>query len=392
MVLRTVTVPNPAIGTDWSSTVPGKYLYDLTGITATLTTPNTFPPLVDSSGNGITMQNFPITGQDSSLMYGYPGAIPGDTALRSYFIPATGSNTGFGRSTPSAMAWNVDFSIECWFRSAGIATTCVPFGVATPGPAFLQAEIATNGTMRIRRAPPDAYNTATGAVLFDDTWHHYVWVFPFAGAVTFWRDGVQVPTTVQTPVGLRGAVPAADIASSIATGAHATFFEDECAIYPVALTGVQVAVHYAARASFATYSAAVLADAPSMYYHLDESNSGGGRQVALEVTDGVSIVELVPTGFEVAATGNTFTYSWQPRLQARAEAADFTTITVPCPELILPAGYTVGTLTPELRAGDQWSNILLWWDDALQTATQQADAYQYAPGAHLVYQQVKGGP
>ena len=59
MSLYTQVVPNPAAGADWSWPVPGKYIYDVTGITATLTTgigASTNVPDASGHGNNGTIQ------------------------------------------------------------------------------------------------------------------------------------------------------------------------------------------------------------------------------------------------------------------------------------------------------------------------------------------------
>lgn len=391
MVLHIVDVPNPPAGSDWVHTVPGKYLYNVTGVIGRLTTANIFPPLVDSSGNGLNLAIALVLGQDPNQIYGFPGAIPGDTAIRNYVAP--GGRTGFAHATGmTPMTYAGDWSVECWVKAAGGTNGVGAYLAGGPGGISQAASIQSDGTMRIIRGFPDQYHTAAGAGLFDDQWHHYVWSFPFAGAVTFWRDGVQQPTTVTTPVGSRTAGFGTNHSGAFPFGSYtAPISQDELAVYSHALTGAQVAAHYAARGNFATYSAAVLADTPAQYYHLDEANPAGGRQVTFLVTDGALATLHTPTGFPTDPTGFGATYSWQPQLQASSEDVTGHAFAVPLPALVLPAGYTLGSYTLDLQPTDQWSGVKIWWDDAYQTAQQAADSYLYAPGAHLVYQQTKVG-
>lgn len=391
MVLRTITVDDPVPGLDWKHAVPGKYLYDVTGITAVLNAASSLQA-IDVSGNGNDASYVSGPTQSTPTPFGFPGAVQPDAAT-GYPLGAT---VPFVMNTNlpifANMDWSGDWTIEWWSK------------IEPNGPDdWLSVTFPAMNTILVRGfgVTPTVWSLDLTGIVYhspaptpiDTEWHHYAWSYVAAtpAATRFYVDGgalVPVVVGVVNPV-----IPAANtggkfvlpFATALPNGT------DELAIFPAALGPAQVAAHYAARGDFDAYTAAVLADTPSAYYHLDEAGGVGGRQPALEVTDGANIVELIPAGFPTPTSGNAFTYSWQPRLQARAESADLTLITVPCPELHLPAGYTVGTLTPDLGPADQWSNILIWWDDALQTATQQADAYQYAPGAHLIYQQVKGG-
>lgn len=99
---------------------------------------------------------------------------------------------------------------------------------------------------------------------------------------------------------------------------------DELAIYDRALTSVEVAAHYAARAS--GYAAAIIADSPLMYFRLNES-SGTVAVDAMGNSSGtyVNMAGLangsvpIDTGTSVALTENTS--------YIRFPAADFRSLT-----------------------------------------------------------------
>lgn len=391
MTLRIVTVDDAVPGNDWKHAVPGKYLYDVTGITAVLNGAANLQAM-DASGND--NNGAYVIGSPGPLTnpFGQPGAVTGDAAIA--YPVAANTAPRVSIATPTTMDFTGDFSIEWWSPNANPVTGSDWFVMKPTATSALFARVQAGGVMRldaILDVGGFSAVSAPGAFLTDGAWHHYVWSITPAAIATsaLYRDGVSLPLTT---VSLPGSIPATQFSFHIDTSESAgPDGMDEVAIYPAALSAGQVAAHYAARGDFAAYDAAVLADVPAIYYHLDEVGGPGGRQAALEITDGTNIVELVPTGYAVNTQVGTTTYSWQPRLQARARSSDGTLLTVPTPELHLPAGYTVGTLTPDLGPDDQWTGILIWWDDAYQTAQQAADSYLYAPGAHLVYQQVKAG-
>src|SRR5204863_4308339 len=77
VTLSVVRIPNPPAGVDWSTVVPGAYLYDVTGITATLTTSAVVGPMLDASGNARD-GNYNGAGPASFV----PGLVAGDLALQ----------------------------------------------------------------------------------------------------------------------------------------------------------------------------------------------------------------------------------------------------------------------------------------------------------------------
>lgn len=385
MALYTLAIDAPGPGLDWEATVPGQYLWGIKGITATLTTDPALT-VVDASGFGNDGAYATGTAQSTPPPFGQLGAIPGDAALAYYHATGGTFNQGWTGPQLLGMDWSADFSIEFWLLSAGDMNDFL--GVNLPGGHTVSIRRATASPQQMDlEVDLGPFNAPVDALLHDGQWHSYCWTY-HPGApptVLFYRDGaLHGPvTSVATP----GALPIlnTNIVCIFPFNASQPVGIDELAIYNTALTGPQVAAHYGARGDFSTYFPAVLADAPRLYYHFDETGGVGGRQVCLTVTDGTRVVETIPSGLPELTSGTVFHYSWQPDLQSRSESEGAGLVSVPTGSLILPAGYTVGSQTLDIGPADQWSEILVWWDSALQDVLFLGDPFRYPPGAHFVY-------
>lgn len=386
MALYIVNVPDPPLGTDWFNSVPGQYIYNVTGVRAVLTA---FQSLTahDATGNGNDGQYFVRTGYTAAEVLGLQGAFAGDAAVMPYGPHAPFAALQVARNLPTTMVWSGDYTIEWWQRCTPQAASPMFLGNGfTVGSQW--PDITATGSIDLIDARGQSYESVAIAAAHNDLWHYYAISLPFAASVSFSFDGTVPAVAHQVAPGLRVALPAADVGIVYPVtgqvGAHTLI--DEVAFYPRALSVAERQAHFAAAAGgFAAYSAAILADSPAMYYHLDEVGGPGGRQPALQITDGSQTVELIPTGFPDPSTAGVTTYSWQPNLQAHARSGDDSLITVPVPDLLLPAGYTIGTETPDLGADDQWSEIVVWWDSDYSDIQVGIDAFAYPPGAHLVY-------
>jgi len=145
------------------------------------------------------------------------------------------------------------------------------------------------------------------------------------------------------------------------TGTAATVM-DELALWSRVLTGAQITGIYAARGTFAGYTAAVLAQTPNAYYHFDDTTTPGpNRTVTLEVSDGTHNVGAYPP-LTVQADASTETYTWLPTNSQNVPVPNASAQTVGIPHLSLPPGYTIGPSTGALHAHDQWTNITVWYD------------------------------
>lgn len=384
MALYVVQVPDPPPGTDWSWTVPGEYLYNVTGISATLNTPNgPSPTAKDASLNNNDGTYMELRAEPTAFV---PGLVAGDLALQS------GDPDGFGRTfieVPPTADWRAPFTI-LWWQSLSAT-----WDLRQLNP-YLADALAPAQVLEIK----EIVGAAGGLILRDQVdaeWDSGVGIFPADGlphmvAVTF--DGTNATLYLDgavSPWSATGASPGAPVAftnAEVGGGNGPPEILDEFATFPSELNAGTIAGIFAAAAvDFATYSAAVLAATPNLYYHLDDLFVGAQDQVTLLITDGSTSVMQIPTGFPEAPSGGTWRYSWQPRLQSSTQPASGTPTTVAVPPLILPAGYTLGTNTLDLVGAAQWSDITIWWDSNIMDARAGQSAYLFPPPVHLVYHQ-----
>lgn len=385
-------VDNPPPGEDWRTVVPGRYLYDVNGITATLVTDGggAFPNCPDASGNG---NNATYSGAASAFV---PGLVPGNDALQR--IAALGDQIV---STHPIVDVTSPFTVVVWLE------------LDAPGPhdiglAFYSVGPPTNALgwdLRIPVGFPDrwfvtgtrnmagnntTFETGAGTVPYDSAPHMVAVTFDPGGAPqnNLYLDGVLIPWDI---------TDVAFISNGPSTGwnfnvGYSPLITDEIAIIPGALTAGQVAALYATGGAFATYEPAALALSPLAYYHLDGAAISTGRQPSLIVTDGTHDVLAIPTGFQAVGTPGPYRYSWQPNLNADTQSSDGTLTTVAVPQIVIPAGYVIETRTLDLQPTDQWSNITLWWDDTAQVTDDGPPDFLYPPGAFYVYQQLGTAP
>lgn len=392
MTLDVTTVPNPPAGQDWSVPVPGHQLWDVVGVVATLAT--TVPvTLKDVSGNN-------NNGTYQTILAGYPqfpaGLVAGDTSV------LTGSNrnsfTGaYGTVPHGIITWTGNWTVEMWMYCP--AAQVNPQFLWTVGGAPFNWEMYC----QVIQSGADYYimlDDGQGRMHFSNLVAittgaaHMFAVKLTAGVLSFFIDGVNIgvsgggaylnPPTAATVVQI-GETPF----TLAASGANL----DEWAIYGTAVSDARIAAHYAAAStSFAAYTAAVLADSPAGYWHLDNNGSATGRTPSLVITDGTHVVDQIGQGFTAVSTAGPYTYSWQPNVAANTVTPSGQNVSVAIPKLALPAGYVIETITPDLVATDQWSNIAVWWSDDLQDLLLQLNAYEYPPGAFLQYQQQGATP
>jgi hypothetical protein len=387
VVLYVVTLPDPPAGTDFRFTVPGRYLYDVTGITAELTTSGTSGlVMVDASGNGNDGDYTPFGSPPGAMTY-EPGLVSGNLAIRGAL--ADGTPRGGATARHPILDFTVDYTFV-WWQSCGAVLDGVGVGpvqfieagssgivtvTTTPGPA---------GWIEINVRFGSSWLTGLGTVPDDDLPHMLALTYNVGSdTMTVYVDGVAIPwatTGTQT-----GASPCFELI--IGFNESPEIF-DEYAFFQAELAGGDVAALYAAGlAGFATWNPAVLALTPVAFYHMDGLTAGAGRQPSLIITNGTTELEAIPTGFPAVSTPGPYRYAWQPALNADSQSSDGTLTTVALPQLLLPAGYTVGARTLDLTGTDQWSNVALWWDDAYMSTAASVTPYVYPPGVRLVYEQ-----
>lgn len=387
MTLRIVQVPDPAPGADFASVVPGRYLYNVTGVTAVL----------DTGGGGSSTLCFDVSGNGRSGTYQtilsappfVAGLLPagGELALRTSKATFPWTPQTYV-TTPDVPDMGAPWSLECWAQvDAPIPAGQVYLFTAAKNPGALDQRVIVEtgaGQLEVNESAGNAWGVTTSA-MSDHGPHHLVFTYDGA-AVHIFVDGAELTLDYTGTPFANGAMSMSALGAFFG-GASFLGILDEAAWYDYALDAAQVAAHYAAGAvSFSAYTATVLGDAPWFYYHLD-AVGGGGRQVILVVAAAESVVEMIPTGFAVPTSDGPFAYSWQPNVSSSSQATGGITTTVAIPSLILPAGYSVASYTPDLQPTDQWSNVTIWWDDDVMNAMNGANAYAFPGGAKLRYHQ-----
>lgn len=262
----------------------------------------------DSSGNGHDGQ---YDTRDGATAF-KPGLVPGDLAW------LAGSPSGSTVEIPNAPAdWKSDFSIECWIKgptnlsdwnTTASGTVALCFAICDPviSPIeFLLFSVTGGGSGGIIRihgnTGASSYGVGdwfTGQVVpYDGDRHHIVITYQYvalphgsglaAGIVSFYLDAASQTLLGDGTTGGPSATPPPDLQTfGLAwEGASTGGFHlgallngmviDEWAFYDHVLSSGSVSAHFAAGSDFATYTAAVLADSPSNYYHLDDRPPGG---------------------------------------------------------------------------------------------------------------------
>lgn len=384
MALYVMRPPDPPPGVDWLTAVPGEYLYNVTGITATLAALGGDPNVaVDSSGfgnDGIYVNDW--THHVAGLVAGNDAAhsINDQGFIESFYIPdPTAAITFVGwhtRTLPGPRL--LPFSVP----AAGGHNMILVQVVGTDSNSFGDPA----GAIRVELDALGATAVSAGGVWVDPGPHMLVVsVTPSFGVINAYVDGVNVLNVALGPVVYADAPEGVNFLPG-AAGANPIM--DELAVFDYAFQATQPNDLYVASfAGFAAYNAAVMNRSPVIYYHLDDPVAGAGRQALLNITDATHRVLLVPTGFAAGPNPGTYAYSWQPRLAASSQTPDQLFTTVATPALVLPAGYSIGTNTPDLAPSDQWSNVAVWWDSNIMDAQAGLGAYLFPPPVHLVYHQ-----
>lgn len=392
MTLRTVAVPDPTPGLDWSTVVPGQYLYDITGITATLETGGTpTTVMADSSGNN-------HNGTFANAPEGAAPIIAGVAATR------MGDGVGTrGLVNDGVIDWSGSWAVEGWFRSPfvdQINPINAQIGAVSSPARFFQTFVTVAGELAVAGGPAaggDAFwSSATGVYAFDNTRHQVGFAYD-AGTDTIIAvyDGTNVPMTNMfgNPFNIAGLDHVAVMGDVVGAGTTIPTDGAMVSLYGHALTVGDFASHYVLRDNGGDFIEEVQSDMPGGFWELrDQGGPGGGRQVGLLVTNGNDDIVLIPSGFPDVATDGPFAYSWQPNLQASTQTPNGQVTTIAIPRLLLPAGYTVGTRTLDLAVTDRWSNITVWWSDAAMDSLNPVNPYAYPPGATLVPRYIRSTP
>lgn len=266
----------------------------------------------DSSGNGNHGQYF-STAPGVNFASSQEGLVSGDTAVNV-------ESGAYGFIQDPILDWDTSFTIEQWIKLGSfVGGGAWPFLLTSGDPpdgtndlVILNARgfdaDVPNIRFLLRPAEVDYRSDPIPTSQFDGFPHHLVVAIDYSiiefgwPEVFFYWDGVAIPRADRTGRSPGGA-PA-----FIYFGQLAFFgtFMDEVALYPHVLSPERVAAHYAAAStSFAAYTAAVLADTPSAYYHLNEAGVSP-RNVATTTQGEIKIMKrksaLIDTGSQSAVS------------------------------------------------------------------------------------------
>lgn len=346
MTLYVIRPPNPPAGTDWLATVPGQYLYNITGITATL---NTAVPAVLLSTDTFNRANGPI-----------------------------GSTSGPGTLDPQAWnaregTWNVIGN-----QAGASAFTADPI---TGLGAMMTLDLATPVVdLSVVHVVADV-NGAGILCRYVDSSNYVVML----------GDNTQCQL-IKAVAGAFHPIIGASFGALVA-GTVMRLTVDAADLYTVYLNGVAKATATDAFNNAATVHG-IRSQGLSQRWDNWQAHAGPGsgpattsRTVALDITDGHQVVASFPAPFPVVGAGGPLLFSWAPTFSSNQQTPTAAVTSVSTPPLVLPAGYTVGTRTLDLLPTDQWSNITIWWDSNVMDARAGQSAYLFPPPVHLVYHQ-----
>lgn len=390
MTLYLATVPNPPAGQDWTYTVPGQYVEEIISVTATLNTTANPVTAIDASGSAHPMT---YDATNLALSWGNVGPFAGSpnnatrAALgfdRHHGWATTASNTAFNVTTLTIGAWvMVDggtTSGNVIFSNGHLSNTLTLVGY----------EFGYNfnlGLLGLGWSLGGIASSAHG--ITSDVWHH-VAVTADGVNVKFYIDGALDATVAGVVTGSVQSDPQM-IGDQVPTSPVSQMWQGRMAgvfVNSTALSGATIAGIAANTNTSAQYKTAVNATSPLGLWMLDETVSTSGRTPSLRVTNGSATVGLYTPGIAPAGSGSPFTYSWLNNLSTNVQPPGSSTITAAIPDMILPAGYTIGTNTPDIQSTDQWSNIVIWWSSSYMDNVHNYQPFEYPPGACLEYKQV----
>lgn len=380
MTLRLELVPQPAAGTDWSIMVPGQQVWDVVAVTGKLNT------------GGAPPAPCPCT----------PANVHTACALATTFGPPTGYFTlPLAAFAPGVGPWTVEGIVRGadlnYFGLLLIAQQPAPL----VGISNLRIALDSFFGSFIDWADGATFQMAFGSKPCNVTdWAHVAITSDGSGGVTiaaYW-EGV-LSNSMAPGVYAESAPGESLVGSNVSPSLGGVSFArvSDLAYYHTALSPAQVAAHAALVCTDLTaYRAAVLADGPNAYYPMDDGVgspvavdiSGNGfdatavdtvvfgepgvtnapnpplppRYTTLNVTQAATPVAAFPVGFaQPDLTTRAYTFQVGVPNNTITPAGDSAVVGIPM--LRLPAGYTIAADTLGLQPGDQWTNVIVWWDD-----------------------------
>lgn len=387
MTKYVVPVPDPLAGDDWATVVPGIYLWDVIGITATLTTGTPGGQFFGVSYDG-------TTGIATFYLDGLPIGTAANPPLP---VHSSANFTLFGQPTTGPGIWDEPAFFNGTLDDADMATMFAAASVSYA--AYVAAVLARTPIAYYHLDPfpsPGGIASDASGNGNDLTYEVNTGVFPI----------VPVPGLVSGGQALE--VTGTEIAEGTVSGIGTGSFSQVGWVKPAALNqGLLLGFFQFNPGGETTWVLQsqnqpgtpllqlfrITSISPVNIQQFDSpagtfTPSGGtGRQPTLVVTNGTDNVLAIPTGFEAVTTPGPYNYAWQPGLNADTQSSDGTLTTVAIPALIIPAGYVIATVTLDLQPTDQWSDVSVWWDDTYQNLTNGAYDYGFPPGRFYVYRQ-----
>lgn len=242
---------NTTRGNDVSITMPSsdpsRYVQDVLNDGA-----SDYWRLGESSGTtGVDLGGFNNLVEGSTVAHGAAGAVPGDTNKASTF---NGTSTGTAGTTTCITSPST-FSVEAWIKT----TTTSGGKIVGFGSAQATASATTDRNLYMDNSGHVIFGVNSGGVRTvasagtynNGTWHHLVGTLSSAG-LALYVDGNRVgfdPATTNALTYMGYWRVGGDSLTgwpSAPTSAYFAGATDEVAIYPKALTAVQVGAHYAA--------------------------------------------------------------------------------------------------------------------------------------------------
>lgn len=312
MARYVISVPNPAAGADWSYTIPGQWLLRIASVTAHLTTGSVNRTVALQVANGTAVvgkysSGFPATGTPGSA-----GAlISADSFNRANNAGSLGSTNGAGSSDPQA-----------WTQQVGTNGIISNMAYAPVAAATATLNLGT-GDVDLSLTHVAADNNGFGIFLRYVDVNNYVNMLGDNTQCTLAKRVAGVPIGILASFGALGAGTVMRVAS---VGPVLTVWLD----------GVQKG-------------------SASDNFQQGVTLAGMRMQGSSQRAD--NWIARVPGG------ATAYDWTWVTGLNASSQSANGSAVTVGIPPLTLPAGYVIGTSTPDLAAGDQWSNITIWADN-----------------------------
>jgi len=384
MTQYVVTIPDPPIGENFTYVIPGQYVAAIYSVTADFHAGPTLnplnPPCIDSSGNGRDGVYILIPLGRAVDCLQFPGAMNGSVAFnmnRPLAAADSAGAQGTGLASPLPSPLTACFWLQADNVTMGDFVILVGNGVPPRNGWNLQ--LFANGTLAYSFFDLGFCQTLPGAFPNDGSWHFIATTIDPLTGPTIYVDGFPVPSTPSIPFPI--VVPAVDYDEWVLHPAAEPdgYVIDEFSVFDATLGPSDIqALWTAASVGFSSYNSTVLLFAPSLYINFDDTGfERTNTTVGLDIGNDTVILSRYPAGI-VQPNGSTINYAWSSQSQAPNTGIGGSTQQTPIPQLTLPPGYIIASETANIQPNDQWSNIVIWFDNVSDDLINPA-ANTYAP-------------